>query len=66
MEDLFDNEFDPRADERKKAVVGVEKRKDKFGLDPFGDDFMNEVLVCHILNFFLNFHFHIEIENFIP
>ncbi|VDN20931.1 unnamed protein product [Gongylonema pulchrum] len=43
MEDLFDDEFDPRADERKKAAEA--KNKDKFGLDPFGDDFMNDVLV---------------------
>nr|CDP93196.1 BMA-CED-6, isoform a [Brugia malayi] len=44
MEDLFDDEFDPRADERKKPGVGVKKEKDKFGLDPFGNDFMNDVL----------------------
>ncbi|VDK66043.1 unnamed protein product [Onchocerca ochengi] len=44
MEDLFDDEFDPRADERKKVAVGEKKEKDKFGLDPFGDDFMNDVL----------------------
>uniref|UniRef100_A0A915Q0K0 PID domain-containing protein n=1 Tax=Setaria digitata TaxID=48799 RepID=A0A915Q0K0_9BILA len=47
MEDLFDDEFDPRADERKKAVAaatGEKKEKDKFGLDPFGDDFMDDVL----------------------
>ncbi|EFO24136.1 hypothetical protein LOAG_04346 [Loa loa] len=44
MEDLFDDEFDPRADERKKIVAGEKKEKDKFGLDPFGDDFMNDVL----------------------
>lgn len=38
MESLFDDEFDPRADERKKAE---ERRvKDEFGLDPFGDTFM--------------------------
>lgn len=43
MEDLFDDEFDPRADERKKAEAA--KKKDKFDLDPFGDDFMNDVLV---------------------
>lgn len=44
MEDIFDNQFDPRADERKKKLYEKTK-KDKFGLDPFGDDFMNEVLV---------------------
>ncbi|VDM96163.1 unnamed protein product [Thelazia callipaeda] len=48
MENLFDDEFDPRAGERKKSthVDGAVKMdiKDKFGLDPFGDDFMNEVL----------------------
>uniref|UniRef100_A0A915BKL3 PID domain-containing protein n=1 Tax=Parascaris univalens TaxID=6257 RepID=A0A915BKL3_PARUN len=42
MESLFDDEFDPRADERKKAE---ERRvKDEFGLDPFGDTFMNDDL----------------------
>ncbi|OZC06349.1 hypothetical protein X798_06659 [Onchocerca flexuosa] len=44
MEDLFDDEFDPRADEKKKIAAGGKKEKDKFGLDPFGDDFMNDVL----------------------
>ncbi|MCP9257657.1 Cell death protein 6 [Dirofilaria immitis] len=44
MEDLFDDEFDPRADEKKKAAMGGKTEKDKFGLDPFGDDFMNDVL----------------------
>lgn len=55
MEDLFDDEFDPRADERKKTAVGEKKEKDKFGLDPFGDDFMNDVLVCLFAHFFFIF-----------
>lgn len=42
FEDIFDNEFDPRADERKKAQQS--KVKDQFGLDPFGDAILDEVL----------------------
>uniref|UniRef100_A0A0N5AEC4 PID domain-containing protein n=1 Tax=Syphacia muris TaxID=451379 RepID=A0A0N5AEC4_9BILA len=34
LEDIFDNEFDPRADEKKKVDA---KAKDEFGLDPFDD-----------------------------
>lgn len=43
FEDIFDNEFDPRADEKKKAEEL--KGKDQFGLDPFGDAILDEMLV---------------------
>lgn len=42
FEDIFDNEFDPRADEKKKAEEL--KAKDQFGLDPFGDTVLDEML----------------------
>ncbi|MFH4979978.1 hypothetical protein AB6A40_006687 [Gnathostoma spinigerum] len=42
IEDIYDDDFDPRADERKRAAE--EAKKDKFGLDPFGEEFISTKL----------------------
>ncbi|KHN86846.1 Cell death protein 6 [Toxocara canis] len=42
LENLFDDEFDPRAHERKVTERGGVK--DEFGLDPFGDALMKDVV----------------------
>jgi hypothetical protein len=50
LEDLFDDSFDPRADERRQqaladaAAAAAKRDKDLFDLDPFDTSFANDLL----------------------